>query len=187
MAMNYLASGNIPVRNGTASQITCPWQTFEAADKSIMIAVGNDMQFERLVHLLGLEGLEKDSRFHTNLDRVKNAKVLIPLLSEKIVTQTAAYWEEKLEKIGIPSGQINNFEEVFEDAQIKHRNVKQTMMHETAGEIDIIANPIKFSETEIEYRLPPPVFAAHTDEVLKERLNMDQAQLNALRDKGVIC
>lgn len=186
MAMNYFSSGKVPIRNGTASQITCPWQSFNASDKEIMIAVGNDAQFVRFITLLGLSDLIDDERFETNLLRVKNSKLLIPMISAVIETHTAQYWEDELEKINVPSGQINNFEQVFEDPQIKHREMKQKLNHDTAGEIDIIANPIRFSDTKISYNRPPPVFAADTDEVLSKVLKIDELELTELRNKKAI-
>ncbi len=186
IAMNYLASGKVPVRAGTASQITCPWQAFDCADKPLMIAVGNDAQFTRLVALLDLGTLDQDERYATNLERVKNSDTLIPILSERLLTQTAAHWEQALEEIGIPSGPINNFEDVLQDEQLQHRQMKRTQQHPEAGEISAIANPINFSETPNVYDRPPPVFAEHSDMVLKDILGLDDAAISKLHADGII-
>jgi crotonobetainyl-CoA:carnitine CoA-transferase CaiB-like acyl-CoA transferase len=186
IAMNYLASGKVPVRAGTASQITCPWQAFDCADKPLMIAVGNDAQFTRLVALLDLGTLDQDERYATNLERVKNSDTLIPILSERLLTQTAAHWEQALEEIGIPSGPINTFEDVLQDEQLQHRQMKRTQQHPEAGEISAIANPINFSETPNVYDRPPPVFAEHSDLVLKNILGLDDAAISKLHADGII-
>lgn len=186
IAMNYLASGKVPVRAGTASQITCPWQAFDCADKPLMIAVGNDAQFTRLVALLDLGTLDQDERYATNLERVKNSDTLIPILSERLLTQTAAHWEQALEEIGIPSGPINNFEDVLQDEQLQHRQMKRTQQHPEAGEISAIANPINFSETPNVYDRPPPVFAEHSDMVLKDILGLDDTAISKLHADGII-
>lgn len=184
MAMNYLSSGTVPTRNGTASQITCPWQAFQASDKPVMIAVGNDAQFGRLCDLLGLD-IAQNARFATNLARIRHREELVPLLAERLLTRTADEWERVLEEVGIAAGPINSFDDVMADPQLAHREMRRTMPHPVAGQIDIIANPIRFSATPVVYERAPPELGAHTDEVL-ETLGRDQAEVARLRAAGII-
>lgn len=186
MAMNYLSSGKLPRRNGTASQITCPWQSFDCADRPIMIAVGNDMQFRRFTELLGRPELADDPRFVTNLERVRNADTLVPILAECLKKDTADNWYAALEKVGVPSGPLNTFEDVFEHPQVQHRGLLQTVEHSKVGTVRVVANPIRFSATETGAKLPPPVFAEHTDEVLTGMLGLSADEIGALRQKGAI-
>jgi crotonobetainyl-CoA:carnitine CoA-transferase CaiB-like acyl-CoA transferase len=183
MAMNWLSSGRLPRRNGTASQITCPWQTFDCSDKPIMVAVGNDAQFRRLVELLGLPELADDVRYATNLARIQNAETLVPLLAERLRGDTAAAWYEALDRIGIPSGPLNTFADVFAMPQVEERGLLQSVEHPTAGTVRIVANPVHFSATEAGPVRPPPVFAQHTDEVLSE-LGLSGEEIAALKESG---
>ena len=186
MAMNYLSSGKLPRRNGTASQITCPWQSFDCADRPIMIAIGNDPQFRRFAGYLGLPELADDPRFATNLDRVRNAEALIPIIAEKLAMKQAdACWAE-LDAIGIPAGPLNSFEETFAMPQVTSRELLQTLEHPNAGTVRYVRNPVRFSAGEAEEgRRPPPLFAEHTDEVLSG-LGLTADQIAGLRDAGIV-
>ena len=186
MAMNYLSSGEIPHRNGTASQITCPWQSFDCADRPIMIAVGNDAQFRKFTARLGLPTLADDPRYATNLDRVRNADTLVPTLAARLKQDTADNWYAALEAIGVPSGPLNTFKDVFAHPQVRHRQLLQSVEHAKAGTVRIIANPIRFSATATGTDRPPPVFAEHTDEVLGEVLGLSAAEIAELRRKGAV-
>ncbi|MEX6508454.1 CaiB/BaiF CoA transferase family protein [Jiella sp. M17.18] len=183
MAMNWLSSGTLPRRNGTASQITCPWQSFDCADRPIMIAVGNDAQFRRLAVLLDLGELADDPRFATNLLRVENADVLIPLLADRLKADVADAWFARLEEAGIPSGPLNSFADVFEMDQVKARDLIVEAEHAKAGPIRMIRNPVRFSATSTGADLPPPVFAAHTDAVLAE-IGYSSEEIAALKAAG---
>ena len=180
VAMNYLVSGKLPERMGTASPITCPWQTFECADGEIMIAVGNDPQFAEFCEVLGQPELASDPRFSTNPLRAKNRKTLVPMLEEALLKRTAREWYEAFEAAGVPSGPINDFRQVFDDPQIRHRELLTEMPHPLAGIVPMVANPIKFSDTPVEYRRPPPLLGEHTREVLREVLRLDEAEIDAL-------
>jgi len=186
VAMNYISSGNVPSRNGTASQITCPWQVFDAADKAIMIAVGNDPQFQRLCSLLACPELATDVHFATNLERVRHKDSLVPLLQDRIAGWTASELQAQLEAAGIAAGPINGFDDVLEDEQFKARNLRRSVRHATVGEMDVIANPIVFSETPNVYDRAPPELGADTDAVLKDDLGMTQDQIEDLRGQGII-
>jgi len=186
MATNYLSSGKLPRRNGTASQITCPWQSFDCADRPIMIAVGNDTQFRRFVELLGRPELADDPRFVSNLERVRHADALIPILAERMKTDTADNWYAALDKVGVPSGPLNTFEDVFAHPQVQHRQLLQSVEHSKAGTVRVVGNPIRFSATETGAKLPPPAFAEHTDAVLTETLGLSADEIAALRAKGAI-
>ena len=183
MAMNYLSSGRLPRCNGTASQITCPWQAFDGSDKPIMIAIGNDAQFRRFAELLEMPDLADDPRYATNLARVDNADTLIPRLSAKIAMGTADGWYEALDKVGIPSGPLNTFEDVLAMPQVEARGLLDVLEHPAAGTVRYVANPVKFSATEARAWRPPPVFAEHTDEVLAE-IGLSADEIARLREAG---
>jgi len=185
MAMNYLSSGKLPHRNGTASQITCPWQTFDCADRPIMIAIGNDPQFRRFVELLGLTELADDPRFATNLARVTHADTLIPILSAELLTRSAQDWYLALDAVGIPAGPLNSFADTFAMPQVQERELLQEMTHPRAGRVRYVNNPVRFSNADQPLQKHPPVFAEHTRAVLEEA-GIGAPEITSLIEKGII-
>ena len=185
MAMNYLSSGKLPRRNGTASQITCPWQAFDCADRPIMIAIGNDPQFRRFADYLGLDGVADDERYATNLARVQNADTLVPLIAEKLAARNADATYAELEAIGIPAGPLNSFEDTLAMPQVKARELVRQLDHPRAGRVNYIANPVRFSGDPVAATRPPPLLAEHTDEVLRE-IGLTEERIAELRGAGAI-
>jgi crotonobetainyl-CoA:carnitine CoA-transferase CaiB-like acyl-CoA transferase len=186
IAMNYLVSGKMPVRAGTSSQTICPWQAFDCADMPLMLAVGTDQQFARLCETMGLPALATDARFLTNRKRMENKPALIAVLAERFKTRTAREWMDAFAAVGVASGPINNFGQVFADPQVKHREMLREIPHPLSGTLRIIANPIRFSDTPVEYGRWPPRLGEHTVEVLREMLKMGEAEIEALRRDKVI-
>ena len=186
VGMNYLVSGKMPIRAGAASQVTCPWQAFGCADMDLMIAVGNDRQFAKLCDALGLEGVAEDPRFCTNRDRMANKADLIPMLAGRFGAKTAAEWEDLLTRAGIPNAPINNFEQALADPQLRHREMLVEMEHPQTGSLTLFANPVKFSETPVSYRRPPPQLGADTGEVLETVLGLTREEIDALAAQNVV-
>ncbi len=186
IAMNYLVSGRMPVRAGSASQITCPWQAFDCADVPLMLAVGNDQQFARLCEVLGQPELASDPRFTTNRQRMQHRDALIPQLAVRFKTRNADEWTAAFAEVGVASGPINDFGRVFADPQVQHREMLRELPHPLTGKAPTIANPVRFSDTPVEYRRHPPLHGEHTREVLEEMLAMSAEEIEALRRERVI-
>ena len=186
IAVNYLVSGVQPERTGTGSQITSPYQAFECNDGYIMIAVGNDAQFVQFCEVLSRPELARDARFVTNPLRARNQKALAPLLAEPMRARSVKAWMAVLEAANVPCGPINDFQQAFDDPQIQHRQVLREMPHPCAGRIPIIANPIHFSATPIEYRRAPPLLGQQTREVLHEVLGLSDDAIDALLASKVV-
>ena len=186
IAMNYLVSGKMPVRAGTSSQTICPWQAFDCADMPLMLAVGTDQQFARLCEAMGMPELGKDARLVTNRKRVEHKAALIPMLAERFKTRTARRWMDAFAAVGVASGPINDFGQVFADPQVKHREMLREIPHPLSGTLRIIANPVRFSDTPVEYGRWPPLLGEHTAEVLREMLKMGEEEIEALRREKVI-
>jgi len=185
-ASNYLVSGRSPGRLGSAHPNIVPYQDLPTADGAVMLAVGNDGQFARLCAALGVGELAGDPRFVTNTKRVENRAALIPLLSEASRRRTSAHWEKTLEAAGVPCGPINDLATVFEVPQVKHRGLRMTMPHAAAGEVPLVASPLRLSASPVSYRSPPPLLGEHTESVLAEVLGLDEAQIVELRRDKVI-
>ena len=184
-AMNYLATGNSPCRMGNAHPSIVPYQDFPTADGHMILAIGNDGQFARFCEVAGRPELAADVRFATNRARVENRAELIPLLSEITATRTTAEWIGQLEARAVPCGPINGLAEVFADPQVQARGLAVKMPHPEAGEVPLVASPIRLSKTPVEYRRAPPLVGEHTDEILAD-LGVDAAGIAGLRERGVV-
>jgi crotonobetainyl-CoA:carnitine CoA-transferase CaiB-like acyl-CoA transferase len=126
-ALNWMVSGNVPRRMGNGHANLVPYQVFSARDGELIIAVGNDRQFERLCSILGRNELAGDERFATNPARVRNRGALIPLLEQAIAGRSRAELAQAIEAAGIPAGPINDVAQVFADPQVRARGLQLEM------------------------------------------------------------
>lgn len=185
-AMNYLATGNNPQRLGNAHPNIVPYQAFETADGFMILAIGNDAQFQRFCDLAGNPQLAEDERFKQNSSRVKHRDILVPQIVEIMTSKTTDDWLNELNQRGIPCGPINNIDQVFADPQVQHRAMQQTLSHPTAGTVASVGNPIKLSATPVTYDKAPPTLGQHTEQVLGELLELDAAQIDQLKSDSII-
>ncbi len=135
-ALNWMVSGRVPHRMGNGHANLVPYQAFKVADGEVIVAVGNDRQFERLCSILGLHELAADERFRTNPARVVNQAELIPILERAMLARGCAEFSEALEAAGIPAGPINPVDAVFADPQVVHRGLQ------LQGPLPGLASPI---------------------------------------------
>jgi len=185
--MNYLATGENPVRLGNQHPNIVPYQVFATADGFMVLSIGNDPSFRRFCENFGLAALLDDPRFATNAARVENRQLVTDTLAPVVKAQATGWWVDRLEALKIGCGPINTLSEVFADPQVQARNTVVHMPHAGSPEgVRVIANPVRLSETPASYRLSPPTLGEHTDAVLSERLGLAPERLQALREKGVI-
>ncbi|HEU0099534.1 MAG TPA: CaiB/BaiF CoA-transferase family protein [Allosphingosinicella sp.] len=154
-ALNWMVSGDVPTRMGNGHSNLVPYQAFRVADGEIIVAVGNDRQFERLCGLLGLEALVGDDRFRTNPARVVNRAALIPLIEQAMAGRGLRELSEALEAAGIPAGPINAVDSVFADPQVVHRGLR------IDGETPGLASPIVIDGRRQVARAPAPRLGEH--------------------------
>ena len=185
-AMNFLASGVSPQRRGNSHPNIVPYQAFQTGDGHIILAIGNDAQFERFCKLAGRGELAADARFRSNSDRVRYRDALVPQVATIMLQKSSAEWLETLNAEGIPCGPINNIEQVFADPQVQHRGLQLELDHPDAGKVASVANPIKMSLTPVEYDRAPPLLGQHTDEVLTRLLGMDAQEVSRLKQDNII-
>jgi crotonobetainyl-CoA:carnitine CoA-transferase CaiB-like acyl-CoA transferase len=188
LGQGYLTSGDLPARLGNAHATVVPYQVFETSDGHIVVAIGNDGQFRKFCDFAGAPALAQDPRFATNPARIRQRDELIPEMSGIIARQSSAYWIRELERVGVPCGPINDLAQVFADPHVQARGMMVELPHPAAGgePTRLIANPIKLSHTPIQYDRAPPMLGQHTDEVLRELLDLSAAEIAALRNDGVI-
>lgn len=185
-ASNYLVGGIIPERLGNSHPNIVPYQAFPTADGHVILAIGNDTQFQRFCAVAGCPALAEDARFATNAARVQNRDILVPLLKANMASRPSAQWIEMLEAVGVPCGPINNLAQVFDNPQIRHRGMVAQMDHPVSGSVDLLANPIRLSETPVSYDRPPPQLGADTLDVLSTLLALDQETVAALSADGIV-
>lgn len=166
--LNYMTTGVAPKRAGNAHQNVVPYQVFAASDGHLIVATGNDSQYRAYCQAIGRPDLAVHADYVTNSQRLVNRVVLIKELESIMQTRKRDDWIAALQGVGVPCGPINTIEQVFENPQVKAREIWKTMPHPVAGTTPTTASPIRYSETPIQYRMAPPLLGQHTEEILKE-------------------
>ena len=180
-SLNFLTSGVSPTRLGNAHPNIVPYEAFKTANGHIVLAVGNDGQFERFCGLAGRAELSADARFATNPARVKHRAVLVPIVASLMETQTTAWWLQHLNAAGVPCGPVNTIEQVFADEHVQARGLHVDLPHATAGTVPSVAMPLMFDATRAVSPIAPPTLGQHTDEVLSELLGLSASEIAVLR------
>jgi formyl-CoA transferase len=182
---NYFHSGKIPERWGNAHPNLLPYEVFPTADGHLILGAGNDSQWLSFCQAAEHPELAADARFKTMPDRIRNRAALIPLIQTIMKRRTNREWIERFDAANVPCGPINNYQEVFENPQVQHRGLRVEMPHPLAGIIPGVASPMRFSETPVEYLMPPPLLGQHTREVLSDVLGMSSEELDRLAARKV--
>ena len=181
----YFATETAPARLGNRHPTIAPYETLEAADGDLVVAVGNDQLWQTFCGVLQLETLADDDRFKTNKDRVSAHDELRPLLVERLKTRPAAEWLSKLKEAGVPCGGVRDLDELFSDPQIIERAMVVALDHPAAGLIRQLGVPIKLGDTPGAVRTPPPLLGEHTETVLRE-LGLSMEEVEHLRQSGAV-
>jgi crotonobetainyl-CoA:carnitine CoA-transferase CaiB-like acyl-CoA transferase len=160
----YLVSGEDKGRMGNAHPTIVPYQTFDASDKPVAVAVGNDTQFARLCKALGREDLAWDERYATNPARVANREELVEILQQEFSNRAADEWVEKIREAGVPVGPVNALAEVFSDGHVLSSGILGELNHPAAGVLEMLASPVLLDGERPPIRRPPPTLGQHTEE-----------------------
>ena len=164
--MNFLTTGKVPHRIGNGHQNLAPYQVFDCKDGHIIIATGNDAQYQRLCAILNLEEIAMSELFLTNADRLKNRSLLIEKLSCKTKKFLKKDLLEACEKKGIPAGPINDLSEVFNDPQVVYRGLSKEI-----NNIPTILSPFRFSDSKMKISKTSPKLGENTDEILSSTVD----------------
>jgi crotonobetainyl-CoA:carnitine CoA-transferase CaiB-like acyl-CoA transferase len=163
-AQEYLVSSEDVGRLGNAHPSIVPYQTFDASDKKLALAVGNDAQFKTLCQAVGRPELAENERFAENPDRVANREELVTILEEEFRKKTADEWVEKIREAGVPCGPVNPLADVFSDDQVLGSGMLRDIKHPVAGTLEMLASPILVDGERLPIRRPPPTLGQHTEE-----------------------
>ncbi|MDQ3375524.1 MAG: CoA transferase [Actinomycetota bacterium] len=159
----YLISGEDTGLIGNAHPSIVPYQTFDTADKPIVVAVGNNAQFGRLCEAMGLPDLADDDRYATNPDRVANREELVAVLQKRFSERPADGWVEKIRDAGVPCGPVNALSDVFEDEHVLGSGMFQEVEHPAAGLLKMLASPVLVDGERLPVRRPPPTLGQHDE------------------------
>jgi len=183
----YLSLGDVPRRTGNAHSVIAPYGVFQTLDGPLNLAPITSAMWERLCALLELPTLLSDPRFASNEARVAHRDELKELLENRLKTRSKRDWTALFINAGLPAGPINTLDEVFDDPQVRHSRLTETLLHPTLGALRQVVTPV-FGEAEPApgtARRPPPLLGEHSVEVLREA-GFDAASINALLDAKVV-
>ena len=182
----FFATGKVPNRRGNRHPSITPYETYKCKDGFLNLGVGNDSLWVKFCDAVGLDKIKDDQRFQINAERVKNReeleKILIPFFENYELKEII----EILRNNGIPCGPINNLEDALNNPQVIQREMVQEIQIPEIGKTKITGVPIKMSATPGSIRMPPPSLGEHTNQILKNYLNISNSEIEHLREKNII-
>ncbi|MEG0922613.1 MAG: CaiB/BaiF CoA-transferase family protein [Comamonas sp.] len=185
--LDALFLGKDPARYGNAHPSIVPYGMFEAADGPLIIAVGNNAQFEKFCRdVIDRADIADNPNYATNVERAKDRETLLPLMINTIKSYPRAELLKRMNACGIPCGEVLGLHEALTSERTKNAGLVQNMPHPVVGETAVLAPPIRMDGVRLPIRHAPPTLGASTREVLQELLAMDDEQLQALQAKGVL-
>ena len=184
MGAYYLIGGEQPRRAGNGHFASAPNSSFDTKNGKIYMAVANQKLFIETCKAMGHPEWVEDSRFTTIQARVANKPELTRLMEEVLKTDTKENWTQKFRHL--PAGPIRTMKEALDEPEVKRRGMLKTYKHKRVGDVPLIGSNYRFSDTPVDDTRPPPSLGEHTDQVLREVVGMNDADVAALRDKKVI-
>lgn len=184
-ALDHLNSGRKVTRQGTAHAHIVPWQAFQTSDGYVVVAARDEKFWRNLCDAIGRPDLKDDPLASDNAARVENREYVNPILAEVFRTRTKSEWLAILDEYDIPNAPVNDIGEVFEDPQVQARGMIQTYQHPTLGDVRYPPSPVKFSDWDSPNE-PAPMLGEHTVEVLSGNLGLEESEVWALAEEGVV-
>lgn len=182
----YFASETVPKRMGNAHMSLVPYGVYPTRNGHIIIAIGNDAQWQRFCELIERPDLAQDHDLQKVTGRIINRVMLDQQLLPTMQSRDSEDWLTRLEQGGVPCGPINNYEEVFQNPQVQHRELLVQLQREDGARVGTAASPMRLQKTPPCYDLPPPAVGQHTDEVLRSVLGLSPSRLSDLRARSII-
>ncbi|RPI46159.1 MAG: CoA transferase [Betaproteobacteria bacterium] len=185
MIGDYFMDHQVPRPMGTAYRSLLPYQTFHTRTRDLALAVGSEKLWKDFCPAIGCPELTDDPRYRTNQDRRANRASLLERLQEVFLTKPYEEWEQIMLAAGIPVGAINDIAQVVEHPQVKARGSLVDVAHPRAGKVRIVGPAARLSETPAAVRSASPLLGQHTEEVMRELLDLGSEQIAELRASGV--
>lgn len=186
LAQHFLLLGEEPRRYGNRHPFLEPFGPIEAADGLISLVIGNQRQWERMCHhVLERPDLLEDPRFATNDGRLRHRQETRDLLSDIFRRDTRANWIDKFRRAGVPAGSVRSVGEALSAPEVRHRGMVRRVEHPTVGEFEVVASPIRLSETPLAEPRAAPLLGEHTEDVLRQ-FGYDEGGISSLRAAGAI-
>ena len=185
VAQAYLTSGNVPPRQGNAHLQIVPYQAFATADEWLILAIGNDGQWQRFCAAVGHADWAGDPRFATNVLRVQHREQLVGPLENLFRERSTADWRTLLQRAEIPHAPVWNYAQLFASDQAKARGLCVTVRDHEGKPVDLIGSPLRVAGATLPAATLPPRLGQDTDAVLGRLLSIDRASLDRLRQQGV--
>jgi CoA:oxalate CoA-transferase len=181
----YLSTGEIPEPQGNNHPVLAPYGVFATCDIPIIIAAGNDRHFRQLAELLGEPGLADEPEFATDRSRSGHRDVLSARLETLLAARPGLEWVDELRRIGIPAGPILNYEQVFQDPQVRHLDMIRQTVRRDGSALPLLRGPISLDGVAPEITKPPPALGEDTRAVL-DGLGLTAAQIEGLLAAGIV-
>ena len=185
-ATAYLVGGEVQGRWGSAHPSLVPYQAFRARDGYLMVGAGNERLWKAFCEVLGTPEWADDPRYGSNARRVACRTELVREIEARLQARDRDEWVARFAEAGLPAGPINDIGQVFEDPQVRHREMAVEVDHPTAGRVRLPGIPVKFGGTPAAVQGPPPNLGQHTDEVLRDVLGLSTAAIAELRASGAL-
>jgi crotonobetainyl-CoA:carnitine CoA-transferase CaiB-like acyl-CoA transferase len=185
VAQAYLTSSSLPPRQGNAHLQIVPYQLFATANSWLVLAVGNDGQWQRFCRAAERDDLAADERFATNPLRVHNRAVLVPLIEALMRSRTTASWEDLLRSAEVPHAPVWTYADLFGQPELAER-LRVTVRDPDGQPVDLLSSPFHITDAMLLPPTAPPTLGQHTDEVLTQVLGLDREQVRELRREGVV-
>lgn len=185
--LDAMLLGHDPQRYGNAHPSIVPYGMFEAQDGPLIIAVGNNSQFDKFCRQVVMRpDIVEDPRFATNVERARNRLTLLPEMKALIASFPRDVLLERLTAAGIPCGRVAGLHEALTSERTRRSGLLQEMPHPVAGTTHVFAPPYRLDGQRLPIRNAPPTLGDATRDVLQQLLQLPDAELQALRDKGVL-
>jgi crotonobetainyl-CoA:carnitine CoA-transferase CaiB-like acyl-CoA transferase len=183
---NYMNAGHVAARAGSGVGHIVPYQAWKCSDGWVLAGATNDKFWARFATALGLEHLIDDTRFQTTVDRRNNREELIPLLEARFATDTVEQWVTVMESAQVPVSPVHTIDQVVTHPQVLANGMIASVPDRHGEPMHVIGLPVLFSETPGRVTGRPPELGEHSDVVLRDWLGLSPAEVELLRDVGVI-
>jgi crotonobetainyl-CoA:carnitine CoA-transferase CaiB-like acyl-CoA transferase len=182
----FLTGGAVPPRQGNAHLQIVPYQAFATADDWLILAVGNDGQWQRFCAAAERPDLGADAHFATNVLRVENRMVLVPLVDAEMRKRPMTEWQKRLAQAEVPHAAVLDYRQLFELEQAAARGLKIAVRDASGQPVELVGSPFHIAGAAALNPLLPPRLGQHTDEILRDLLGLSPAEVERLRGAHVV-